>query len=186
MALSHTSRRRRLATAIGALLLAAAPLSGCGGADSPSVKDLIDIADGEGSIDTDGDGRDDLSIQRDGDGVALEGDDGSIRIGDHLPDDFPSEVPLIDGEVVQGSSYAADESRGWVVGIHHAGALPATVERVAAELTGAGFAEVNRFSAQDGAVLGVTRDSFTVQVTFAVEDDGTLVAYTVARSATTS
>lgn len=181
-----TTRRRRLGAALGTVLLVALPLSGCGGEDSPSLKDVLDIADGEGSIDTDGDGKDDLSVDRDGEDVKIESGDGSIAIGEELPDDFPvDDVPLVEGKVVQGTTYAAGDSVGWTVGVVHDDAVPATLDRVAAELTGAGFEELSRFSAEDGAVLGVTKDDYTVQVSFGVQDDGTLVAYTVARSATT-
>lgn len=186
MARTPTTRRRRIAAATGLILLAALPLGGCGGDGSPSVKDVLDIADGEGSIDTDGDGEDDLALERDGEDVKIESGDGSIAIGEELPEDFPvDDVPLVEGRVVQGTTYAAGDSVGWTVGVVHDDAVPATLDRVAGDLTGAGFEELSRFSAEDGAVLGVTKDSYTVQVSFGVQDDGTLVAYTVARSAAT-
>lgn len=181
-----TTRRRRLAAALGTILLVALPLSGCGGGDSPSLRDALDIADGEGSIDTDGDGKDDLSVDRDGDEVKVESSDGSLSVGDELPADFPTDdVPLIEGTIQQGTTYSAGESVGWSVGVLHDAPVPATLERVAAEFTDAGFEELNRFSADDGAVLGVMREDYTVQVSFADQDDGTLVVYTVARSAAT-
>lgn len=186
MSLTRTPRRQQLATAMGVILLAALPLSGCGGGDSPSVKDVLDIADGEGNIDTDGDGKDDLSIDREGDGVTIGDGDSSLALDGEIPEDFPDDVPLIDGDVVQGGSYAAGASVGWTVAINHDGALPAAVDRVADELAGAGFSELSRFAAEDGAVLSVMKDDFTVGVTFAIEDGGTLVAYTVGRSAPTS
>lgn len=57
--------------------------------------------------------------------------------GKSVPDDFPTEVPLIDGEVVYGGGLGSGESKAWNVTIKVADL--AAFETISASLTEAGF-----------------------------------------------
>ncbi|MDQ6524446.1 hypothetical protein RB608_12585 [Nocardioides sp. LHD-245] len=173
------SRRRRLAAVPGAVLVAALSLTGCGGGGAPSAGEVLDIVDGEGSVDTDGDGEDDLSIERDGSEVSFDDGQNQLSVTRELPADFPSDIPLVDGRVSQGSAIATGDAAGWVVVIHHEASVKESVDLVAAQLDGAGLVQASRFGSDDGAVLGYASDTYVVQVVFSVDDGDTLVSYTV-------
>ena len=62
-----------------------------------------------------------------------------VDIGDGgVPDDFPAEVPLVDGEVVFGGSAGTDDAKGWNVTINVADAT--AFDTASAALVAAGFA----------------------------------------------
>lgn len=167
MATSVDRRRgRRLALAAGAVLLALLSFAGCGGGSPPSQR-VISIADGEQSVVIDGDG------------------ENQVALTDDLPTGFPGDVPVVDGSVIQGSTITSGESMGWTVAILRGGGVADAVDRVAADLIGAGLTETNRFVADEGAVLGYAGDAYVVQAALSPQENDTLVSYTVARSGPT-
>lgn len=102
--------------------------------------------------------------------------------GSSVPDDFPSEVPLVDGEVLLGAAFGNDSERIWNVTVKVGADAPA---EIATSLEGAGFS-----SAASGTISGDTatliyeKDGLGVLVVV-VEGDGVgefSANYTVTRS----
>ncbi|MEE9414650.1 MAG: hypothetical protein V3V01_05145 [Acidimicrobiales bacterium] len=120
-------------TAIAGALLALLALSGCGkiveAASERAIEAAIEAETGE-DIDLDLDFDDDGSFKIEADGETIEfdvgdetleitgSDDGgesNFTMGEGLPEDWPSSVPVPDGTVVAGSSINADGERLWTV-----------------------------------------------------------------------
>ena len=80
--------------------------------------------------------------------------------GQSVPDDFPSDVPLIDGEVVFGMGVGNDDGKAWNVTVK-VGGLDA-VDQIKSQLEGAGF------TANDAGIGGTTDEGATL-----VYDNGT-------------
>ena len=103
--------------------------------------------------------------------------------GNTVPDDFPAEVPLAAGEVVNGSAISADGGeRVWNVLIN----VPdsSAPESIAAQLEGAGFVSPGVGGVtEEGGTLTYTKDDLVVNVLLATSGDGWTANYTVARSA---
>ncbi len=177
--MSRASTVRRLAHALGVAVLTVASLAACGD-EAATVKDAIDLADGRGSIDTDGDGVDDATIDADqGTDLTITTDEGEYAVTTELPDGFPTDVPLLDGTVLQASSLTSATERGWNVVLSSPLGFDETVTAVDTDLTGAGFTDNGRFAADGTATVTYTRD--TLQVLVGITHDGTssVVAYTV-------
>ena len=80
--------------------------------------------------------------------------------GQSVPDDFPSEVPIIDGEVLFGLGIGNADGKAWNVTVKVSG-LDAG-EQIASQLEGAGF------TANEAGIGGATTDGATL-----VYDNGT-------------
>lgn len=109
---------------------------------------------------------------------------GDIDLGGNtVPDDFPAEVPLADGEIVNGSTISSDGGeRVWNVLINVAD--PAAPDSIAAQLEAAGFIApgVGGVTAE-GGTLTYTKDDLVVNVLLGKVGDGWTANYTVAKSA---
>jgi hypothetical protein len=101
--------------------------------------------------------------------------------GKSVPDGFPSEVPLAQGEVLFGASIGNEEGRVWNVTIKVADA--GAIEQIVAQLEGAGFstaAEGFGGSTADGGTAIVENDSYGVLVVVSKDGENGFVAnYTV-------
>jgi predicted small secreted protein len=109
---------------------------------------------------------------------------GDIDLGGNtVPDDFPSEVPLADGDVVNGSAISASGGeKVWNVLI--AVSDPAAPESIAAQLEAAGFTAPGVGGVTDeGGTLTYAKDDLVVNVLLAKTGDGWTANYTVAKSA---
>lgn len=101
--------------------------------------------------------------------------------GSNVPNGFPAEVPLIDGEVLFGGSFGSDDGRVWNVTIKvgSAGAL----DEIVAQLEGAGFtssAEGFGSSTSEGGTAIVENANYGVLVVVSQDGDNGFVAnYTV-------
>lgn len=75
-------------------------------------------------------------------GIIEQASDGAIDVSmGSLPDDWPAEVPVIDGEIIVGGSANADDGTpGWNVTITVDDAT--AYDAIKAQLEGAGFTEV--------------------------------------------
>jgi hypothetical protein len=108
-----------------------------------------------------------------------------LDTGTTVPSDFPSEVPLIEGDVVFGLSLPGDNGeKAWNVTINVSGAE--AFETIKTELTDAGF-EYQGVSDGESGTSGVFRkDDLTVLVGVAAGDGDQWVAnYTVTTADTT-
>ena len=100
--------------------------------------------------------------------------------GTSVPDDFPADVPLYDGEVVFGASFGTgtDQIFNVTVKVPDAGA----VDQIASDLEAAGFTaagEVN-LSSDQGGTLVYTSDTWGVLVVVATDAENSWTAnYTV-------
>jgi len=103
--------------------------------------------------------------------------------GTTVPDDFPAEVPLADGDVVNGSAISSDGGeRVWNVLITVSD--PSAPDSIAAQLEGAGFTSPGVGGVtEEGGTLTYTKGDLVVNVLLAKAGDGWTANYTVARSA---
>ena len=97
-----------------------------------------------------------------------------------LPDTFPADVPLIEGDL----AYVQDLGTGWVVYIHRDDFL-AGYEEAKGLLTAAGFAGDTVNQDDTGAVGQFTSDAYTVNLSAGDGSDlgvGPSVGYTVVKN----
>ena len=104
---------------------------------------------------------------------------GNVDVGSSVPEGFPTEVPLVDGEVQYGAAAADGDAKVFNVTTRVSGASP--VEGIRAELEGAGFAAQTEFTgdAAEGGTLIYASDAWGVLVVVAQEGDDWVVNYTV-------
>jgi hypothetical protein len=117
-------------------------------------------------------------------GIIEQQTGGDVDLGGNtVPEDFPSEVPLADGEVVNGSTISASGGETvWNVLMNVPD--PAAPESIAAQLEGAGFASATSGEVTDsGGTLTYTKDNLVVNVLLGKTDSGWTANYTVARTA---
>ena len=103
---------------------------------------------------------------------------GAVQSGTEIPKGFPSEVPIIDGEITFGGSVGDDTSRVYNVTVKVDG-LEAYVD-IKAELEGAGFTSAVAGTAGEGGTGAFSNDKWGVLVV--VTEDGSkgfLANYTV-------
>jgi hypothetical protein len=103
--------------------------------------------------------------------------------GKSVPEDFPSEVPLIDGEVLSGASAGNEDGKIWNVTIKVADA--SVFDEIKAQLEGAGFesSEIGG-SGDQGSTGTFTKEPYGVFVVVAGGDtaEGWVANYTVTSS----
>jgi hypothetical protein len=118
----------------------------------------------------------DIRIDRDGGGFSVEGEDGSFQVGtcDRLPDDFPSDVPLPDGNPISCSRFGSNGEVAWTVA-YDTGDADTTASMKDA-LDDAGFEIIDEYSvdSSDGAfeTFTATRGDLTVYVTVGADIAG--------------
>lgn len=103
--------------------------------------------------------------------------------GGSVPDDFPSDVPLVDGEVIFGTGFGSDTEKIWNVTIRVGSNA---LDQVAADLEGAGFTSSGAPQiAGDAGTLLYQKGDLNVLVVIAedTESDGFIANYTVTRGA---
>ncbi|WP_022890629.1 hypothetical protein [Agromyces italicus] len=96
---------------------------------------------------------------------------GEVSLDGELPGDFPSEIPLVDGEIALGAG--AGGADGWIVMITSTAADP--VADAAAKLEGAGFAKNTELSGSGADALVYSNGTYLVLLAA----DGETVSYTV-------
>ena len=106
---------------------------------------------------------------------------GEVEIGGNtVPEGFPAEVPLVPGDVINGSSATKDEHKVWNVTIKVADGV--TFDSIAAELEAAGFAPSDGVGAEssDGKTGLFENGSYSVLLSMTTQDMiGTIANYTV-------
>lgn len=116
-------------------------------------------------------------------GIIEQQTGGDVDLGGNaVPEDFPAEVPLAEGEVVNGSAITAAEGKVWNVIINVSD--PAAPDSIAAQLEAAGFTSAGTGEVTDnGGTLTYTKDALAVNVLLGKTDSGWTANYTVAQTA---
>jgi hypothetical protein len=155
--------------ALLALVLATA---GCGNAVEGLAQDTVERAI-ENELGSEAD------VQVDGDSFTVDTGDGSVTAGSGtVPDGFPADVPLVDGDITFAQTATTDGKRGWTVQVNAAGDPADVAAQVADDLTAAGF-EVENLPADGSATIVAERADLSALVLVAADASGTVVVYTV-------
>ncbi|MDT9592810.1 hypothetical protein RDV89_07010 [Nocardioides zeae] len=187
-----TNRRRalrRLAAVPSVAVLALAVLTGCsddeGSGDDSSQSDdgagdtaSDDTADDPGSDDGAAEGEPGEPEAGPGDGASTDIDlEDFAGFEDEVPEGFPEEVPLVDGDVLFGS----EQDGTYALAINVAGEPADAHEEAVALLEEAGFEEAEAVDYDDVFVSSLNGEGLTVSVTTAADtvDEGSLVTYGV-------
>ncbi|WP_146215761.1 hypothetical protein [Cryobacterium arcticum] len=118
----------------------------------------------------------DAQVQDAVNGAVQGATDGDVSLGGALPDGWPAEIPVIDGEIKFGAGNTTNGDQGWVVTVASSATDPlADAEQ---KLVDAGFEVDTSASANVGDVGVVAMKSATFKVNLAGTPDGVL--YTVA------
>ena len=118
----------------------------------------------------------DAQVQDAVNGAVQGATDGDVSLGGALPDGWPAEIPVIDGDIKFGAGNTTNGDQGWVVTVASAAADPLADAKQA--LVDAGFELDTGNSANVGDVGVVALKNATYTVTIAGTPDGVL--YTVA------
>lgn len=105
---------------------------------------------------------------------------GDVEIGGNtVPEDFPAEVPLAQGDVINGSSASKDNQKVWNVTIRAADGV--TFDSLATELEAAGFTRQELGASDSGAETALFNGaSYSVLLAMTTQDGlGTIANYTV-------
>ena len=114
----------------------------------------------------------DVDIEENGD-VRISTPEGEMDISSdqELPADFPSDVPVPDGRIESmTTSNATGSGPSYIFTVRVDGEVPAVTEQVSADFVAAGWPEVSKTTAADGASLSYLRDDGR-SVTLAVGED---------------
>jgi hypothetical protein len=117
-------------------------------------------------------------------GIIEQQTGGDVDLGGNtVPEDFPSEVPLAEGEVVNGSKITGGGGETvWNVLMNVADA--AAPDSIAAQLEGAGFTSAGTGEVTDsGGTLTYLKDDLVVNVLLGKTGSGWTANYTVAKTA---
>lgn len=115
-------------------------------------------------------------------GIIEQQTGGNVDLGGNtVPADFPAEVPLADGDVVNGSAISNGDGKVWNVLINVSD--PSAPESIAAQLEGAGFVAPDGIGGvtDEGGTLTYAKDDLVVNVLLAKTGDGWTANYTVAK-----
>ena len=166
-----------VAVATGALVLAScSPGDLIGSAIEKGVEKGVEAASG-GEID----------IDKDSGTISISGEDGELSIGGGagLPDGFPDEVPLIDGEIGGGMRVSEGDTDGFMASVNAKGSISDVYDKATGLLEDAGFTE--QASSDMGGMRTVAYepkdDIATLAVNFIedTEEGGVVVSYTVSK-----
>lgn len=162
------STRLRRALVAPLVLVALASMTGCGSDDVAENRAEDAIEDASGG---------DADVDIDGDEVEITTSEGTVTMGKgELPDGFPDDIPVIDGEIVSAMG-AADQ--GFVVALT-VDDPEAAFEEAVAELEGAGFAEEDGGDMLGATVAQMTRGEQTVILSAGGDGAASMLTYTVA------
>lgn len=161
--------RTRRALAASALVVPALLLTACGGDEEAAEKTAEKLIEGAASGDVD------VDIDEDGEKVEIETDEGTISVGKGLPDDFPEEITVLEGEVVSSSSMAG---QGWTAAVKRDGD-PEAERDAAVEALGGGFTQVSEMNTAEMSMVILENDTYNVSISAVDDGETTLVQYIV-------
>lgn len=123
----------------------------------------------------------DIDLDSEEGGISIETDDGSFTSGlGSLPDGFPDDVPVVEGEILSGASSQQDGTTAYLVSVMvEATAQEAMVEAISA-LEDAGYSRTENSMSMDGLYIEMLTGPW--EVTVGSTDDGeggTMLQYTV-------
>lgn len=126
----------------------------------------------------------DVRIDRDDDTVTLEDEDGNgFTTSVELPDGFPAdEVPLLDGEIVQGIAVDQPDGAGFSVSMEVDSPVAKAYDDAKALLEDAGYTAALDSTGQGFATGGFDDGTWSVLVNVGEIDDHSSVTYTVGPS----
>ncbi len=124
----------------------------------------------------------DVSIDEDDGKVTYEDDEGnSFTTAAELPEGFPEdEIPLVDGEIIQGVSVDQGSSKGYTISIDVEGDVSETYAEAKKLLERAGFASQSESTASGFATSGFDNGTWMVLVTATESGRVTSLSYIVA------
>jgi hypothetical protein len=159
---------------------AAVALTGCGNA-------VDDLAEGAVERALENEIGPSADVQIDGDSFTLDTEEGSITAGaGSVPEDFPADVPLPDGEVSFAQRLESGDGLTWSVVVTTSGDPTAVTEQLRADLQSRGFTveDASQFGGADGAGGTVLAEKADLSVLALVADEGgqTVVTYTVSQA----
>lgn len=173
---------RRPVVALSVLALA---LTGCGGVSENIAERALEEAaeaGGEGDVDVD------IDLDgEDGGGISIDSEDGTASVdigGGELPDDWPSDVPVIDGEIITAASSETGSESFWSATIQTSTSVSAAAEQIESDLRDAGFtigteAQTSGGETGETALVSGERESMGVAVYVIGVDGDTTAQYTV-------
>ena len=123
----------------------------------------------------------DIDLDSEEGGISIETDDGSFTSGlGSLPDGFPDDVPVVEGEILSGASSQQDGTTAYLVSVMvEATAQEAMAEAISA-LEDAGYSRTENSMSMDGLYIEMLTGPW--EVTVGSTDDGeggTMLQYTV-------
>lgn len=85
----------------------------------------------------------DIEIDEDGGQISISGEDGDVTFGSGagLPDGFPDEIPLVDGEITGGMRISEGDTDGFMASVATSGSIGDVYDQATGLLEGAGFTE---------------------------------------------
>jgi hypothetical protein len=167
--MTATPRRALVVTAAAALSLTTSlALTGCFGNPLDQLTDKI----AEGSAQQ---GAEKLI-------EGMTGGDLDIDLGGELPDDFPSEVPLIDGKVITSTAMTIDDGRSWMVNLSVKDGK-AAAEEARAALTSAGFEETVWSDLGEMKSGNFSNGTYSVSLAVFLDETEPTIGYTVLQGA---
>ncbi|WP_370246566.1 hypothetical protein [Nocardioides sp.] len=179
--------RRDTVTSLTLAALAGILLS-TGGCSADAVAERAAEEAIERSLEDAGGGSASVDVDLDAGGVTVDDGQGNTLqsgTGAEIPDDFPADIPLVDGLVVSGlSTTDTTGSAGWNVNLDLAGADPRSVrDEAVALLEDAGY--VSTSSTDFGETLGevMVGPQWQVAVSIIGQPTSTTVSYLVTTAA---
>lgn len=175
----RTSRPRTALAASGALLLLLGATA-CGAddvadqaAESAVERAIEDAASSEGV---------DVDVDTEDGSVTIESSDGTFTSGmGSLPQGFPEDIPVVEGEILQGASSEGNGTTGWVVSVAVDQSPDQAIAEAAAALEGAGYTEGDNSASMEGLSY-VQYVGSEWEIILGAADNGeggTLLSYTV-------
>lgn len=174
----HRRTRTLIAAPVALLLLLGA--SACGAdevaeqAAESAVEQAIEDAAASEGVDVDVDS---------GDGsVSIESSDGTFTSGmGALPQGFPEEIPVVEGDILQGASSEGNGTTGWVVSMAVDSTPDQALEEASAALEGAGYTEGDASAGMEGLSIAQYVGADWEIILSVTEDGqgGALLSYTV-------
>ncbi len=173
----RAGRARTMGTTIAvvALALTGAGVSGCG-----SVSETLTEKAVEGAAEAAGEG--DVQFDVDDEGVTIESEDGSIttKSDGSLPEGFPSDIPLPEGEIQFSQVLDTPEGTSWSVQIASTATVDAVTEQMRSGLEPAGYSITSETTtsgdAGDTTFLLAERDTDSVQFSASATEGGSSVS----------
>ena len=165
------SRRARAALAVPALvLIGGSLLVGCGDSEEEQAEQAAEAVLGE-----------DADVDIDGDSVTFDDGDTSITSGSGLPDGFPEDLPVLEGEILSGMASDDGSTKNYSVIVSASGDPASAAAEVKGLLEDAGWTLESENEMEVLSTLRFSKDGTEVGVNVLPGDtgDGSQVMYAV-------